>query len=67
MYIADALSRATKPTEALEAEDKSSADDIFHYHIILPATDEKLNQIRKAAERSRVTNTKKNSPNCLAS
>ena len=33
MYIADALSRATKPTKASEAEDKSS-DDIFHVHII---------------------------------
>ena len=50
MHIADALSRATKPTEASQADEKAS-DDIFHVHIILPATEEKLDQIRKATEK----------------
>ena len=49
-HIADALSRATKPTEASQADEKAS-DDIFHVHIILPATEEKLDQIRKATEK----------------
>ena len=47
MYTADALSRATNPTQARKDED-TSTDDIFHVHIILPATEEKLDQIRKA-------------------
>ena len=34
MYIADALSRATKPTKASEAEDKSS-NDIFMFTLLL--------------------------------
>ena len=50
MHIADALSRATKPTEASQADEKAS-DDIFHVHIILPAKEEKLDQIRKATEK----------------
>ena len=50
MHIADALSRATKPTEASQADEKAS-DDIFHVHIILPATEEKLDQIRNATEK----------------
>ena len=49
MYIADALSRATNPTQARKDGD-TSTDDIFHVHIILPATEEKLDQIRKATE-----------------
>ena len=50
MHIADVLSRATKPTEASQADEKAS-DDIFDVHIILPATEEKLDQIWKATEK----------------
>ena len=50
MHIADALSRATNPIQASKDEDKSS-DDLFHVHIILPATEKGLDQIRKATEK----------------
>ena len=50
MYIADALSRATHPNKACKPEDKLR-DDIFHVHIILPTTKEKLDEIRKATEK----------------
>ena len=50
MYIADVLSRATHPNKACKTEDKLR-DDIFHVHIILPATEEKLDEFRKATEK----------------
>jgi hypothetical protein len=50
MYIADALSRATNSTQ--ECKDGDTATEyIFHVHIILPATQEKLNQIQNATEK----------------
>ena len=42
MYIADAISRATNSTQECKDGD-TSTDDIFHVHIIIPATEEKLN------------------------
>ena len=50
MYIADALSRATNSTQECKDGD-TATDDIFHVHIILPATQEKLNHIQNATEK----------------
>jgi hypothetical protein len=50
MYIADALSRATNATQEYNGGN-TSTNDIFHVHIIIPATEEKLNQIRNATEK----------------
>ena len=50
MYIADALSRATHPFKGCKTEDKLS-EDILRVHIILPAIEEKLDEIRKATEK----------------
>jgi hypothetical protein len=42
MYIADALSRSTNSTQECKDGD-TSTDDIIRVHIIIPATEEKLN------------------------
>ena len=51
MYIADALSRSTNSTQECKDGDDTSTDDIIRVHIIIPATEEKLNQIRNATEK----------------
>jgi hypothetical protein len=50
MCIAHALSRPTNSTQECKDGD-TSTDDIFHVHIIIPVTEEKLNQIRNATEK----------------